>query len=167
MSLFASIPELIDEEIHAWRKREQAARPGADGDMLMTALASQLGLKHKRQLYRYMSGETPFPLEKVGLLCRALGSWKLLQVVNQEAGLVAEPLPTAAKVDGFDLIVEQSRNLKEFGELVAAYAQATDQAPTALELRRVEKEGREVIQQVERLICIYRDLVQRQTAVAR
>jgi hypothetical protein len=166
MSLFGSVPELVDEEVHAWRKREQQARAGVDGDMLMTALASRLGLKGKRQLYRYMSGETPFPLEKVVLLCRALSSWKLLQAVNQEAGLVAEPKPDVGKLDGFDLIIEQSRNLKEFGELVAAYAEATDQPVSELELRRIEKEGREVIQQVQRLLEIYRGLVEQRRVKA-
>lgn len=163
MSLFGSpIAELVDDEVHAWRKREQAARPGVEGDMLMCALASRLGLKGKRQLYRYMSGETPFPLEKLVVFCRVVGSWRLLQVLNQEAGLVAEPKPDVGKLEGFDLIIEQSHNLQEFGELVAAYAAATDQVPSELALRRIEKEGAEAIQQIERLLCIYRELVARQ-----
>lgn len=156
------IAELVDEEVHAWRKREQTARPGVEGDMLMCALASRLGLKGKRQLYRYMSGETPFPVEKLVVFCRVLGSWRLLQTLNQEAGLIAEPKPDVGQLDGLDLIVEQSHNLQEFGELVAAYAAATDRVPSELELRRVEKEAREAVQQIERLLAVYRELVVRQ-----
>ena len=166
MSLFGSVPELVDEEIHAWAKRELEARPGANRDMLLTALAGRLGLKHKRQLYRYMSGETPFPLEKVVVLCRVLGSWRLLQAVNQEAGLVAEPKPDVGRLEAFDLIIEQSHNLKEFGDLVSSYAEATDQPVSELALRRIEKEGREVIQQVERLVRIYQELVEQRRAKA-
>lgn len=136
MSLFGAIPELIEEELHAWVERERQKTPGGAADMLMSALASRLGLKHKRQVYRYRSGETPFPLEKLVAFCRAIGSWTLLQAVNQDASLVAEPKPDPGTLDLFDLHSEQSRNLKEFGELVSAYAQATDEVPSELTLRR-------------------------------
>jgi hypothetical protein len=165
MSLFGpTIPALISEEVHAWLKREQAARPGADVDMLMQALATRLN-RNKRQLYRWMSGETPVPLEVAVPLCKAIGSLRLLQLVNQYAGLLAEPTPDVGKLDGFDLIIEQSRNLREFGELVATYAAATDAVPSEIELRRIEKEGREAIQQIERLIAIYRELAARQVGL--
>lgn len=161
MSLFGSVPELVDEEIHAWVTREREARAGVDRDMLLHQLAARLGLRGKRQLYRYASGETPFPVEKVVPFCRTLGSWRLLQAVNQDAGLVAQPKPEVGRLEGFDLIVEQSRNLKEFGELVAEYAAATDVAPSELTRSRLIKEGREVIQQVERLLAIYGAMVER------
>lgn len=167
MSLLSiPIPELVGEEIHAWVDRERQARPGATAAMLMTSLARILGLDNERQVYRYMSGETPFPASKVVLLCRAIGSWKLLQAINQDGGLVAEPRPDVGRLDSFDLIVEQSRNLKEFGEFVSVYCDQMQRPPSAIEARRLEREGREVIQQIERLVRYARELADRAGARA-
>lgn len=165
MSLL-SIPELVDEEIHAWVGREQHVRPGATRRMLMDVLARAIGLANERQVYRYASGEAPFPLEKVLPLCRAIGSWKLLQAVNQAAGLVAEPKPDVGRMDGYDLVAELTRNLRESAEFAAAAAAAAEQVPSEIELRRLEREGREAIQQVDRLISLYRELVTSRSARA-
>src|SRR3989338_7350739 len=104
MSLL-SIPELVGDEIQKWMEREREQRPGTTAGMLLHLLARRLGLQNQRQVYRYMSGEPPFPVEKLIVLCRTLNSWKLLQTLNQEAGLVAEPKPDVGKLDGFDLII--------------------------------------------------------------
>jgi len=158
LSVF-SIPELFAEEVDRWVAREREARPGVTRSILMLTLARALGLEQERQVYRYMSGETPLPAALLARACRFFRSWRLIQAINQEAGLVAEPKPDVGKLESFDLIVEQSRNLKEFGELVAAYAQATDEVTSEDTYRRLVKEGRDAVQQIERLLAIYGEMV--------
>lgn len=167
MTFLSTIHEQLGEEIHAWAARERTTRPGVTMSMLMNALARALGLESERQLYRYISGETPLPAAKVVPTCRAIGSWKLLQSLNQDAGLVAEPKPDVGRLDGYDLVVELTRSLRESAEFAAAAAEAGDTVPSELIVKRLEKEGREAIQSIERLIAINRELVEQRAAVVR
>jgi hypothetical protein len=152
-----SVPALLTEEVQTWIERVRAAEPKVTKGMLMLELATALGVV-ERQVYRYMSGETPLPLEQAATVCRTLRSWRLLALVNQDAGLLAEPRPDAAKLEGFDVVIEQSRNFREFSELTAAYAAAMDRPPSTQELQRIEIEAAEAIQQITRLVRIYREL---------
>ncbi len=158
-SLFP-VHELLAEEVQAWTERERARHAGTPRAALLHRLAEVLEVDD-RQLYRYMSGETPFPLKKAAALCRAIGSCRLLEMVCQDAGLLAELRPDVGALTGYDLVVEQSRSLKEFGELTAAFADSIERKPTDLDAARIEKEGREAIQQIERLIRIARELAER------
>lgn len=158
---FLSIPELFAEEVDRWIGAERERCPGTTGAVLRLTLARALGLEHERQVYRYMSGETPLPAALLARACRIFRSWRLLQAINQDAGLVAEPKPDVGKLDGFDLLVEQSHNLREFGEFVAAYVDSMQRRPSEIDAPRLEREGRDVIQQIERLIRYARELADR------
>ncbi len=158
-----SVPEILSEEIHAWVERERANRPGATHAMLIEVCARALSVTG-RQLYRYMSGETPLPAEKVVVACRFTRSWRLLQLINREAGLLAEPVPDVGAMTGFDLVVEQSRNFREFSELTAAFAAAMDKPVAVDELRQIEREAGEAIQQIQKLVACYRAMADKAAA---
>jgi hypothetical protein len=155
-----SIAEVLDEEVNAWIAREQAANPSLTRPVLLDALARELDLAdaRARQLYRYMSGDTPFPAEKIIRTCRRLGSWKLLEFLDHEAARAQRDL---GPMVGFDLIIGQARTVKEFGDLVSLHADAMDRPLTPEVARAIEREGREAILQIERLIANAQRLVGR------
>ena len=163
---FFSIPEVFAGEVAQWIEHERAARPGAARPMLMLELARALGLQNERQIYRYMSGEAPLPAALLARTARILGSFRLLQVINQDAGLVAEPKPEIGKLESFDLVVEQSRTMREFGEFIAAYADQMERPLPAIEAQRLAREGREAIQQIERLIRIAENFAASRSSLA-
>lgn len=145
--------EIVADEIHGFVERERKGAPALTREMLMLTLANRLGLAGVRQLYRYMSGETPFPLSKTAAFCRTVGSYRLLEAANQDAGLVAEPIPEPERLEPFDLLDEEARQMREAGEFIATFAEEVKKSPREMDLARIEKEGREVIQQTYRVLA--------------
>ena len=114
-------------------------------------LAKKMGLKYRRFMY-WHEGERDFPAEFLPRLCRLLGNYKLLDMLESEAGRVAFPMPEISQLPNVEDVRAVQRLVMEVGEALDALAKTLeDGIVEKRELEQTLPEIDDVIRECARL----------------
>lgn len=180
MSIFENVKdfnELFTELIDDWvdRERERAIeenRPRPKREDLLADLARKLGYGNgngddnnrslAKAIYRFQSGEVPFPFTKVEIFCDSIGNNALVQFLGFKRGLImlpqikAEDLEELAGEDVFKYMVSTAdKSISFIKKLIETY----EEQPSLENLQKIDHLRQNAIISMEKVVYVIKEII--------
>jgi hypothetical protein len=114
-------------------------------------LAEKLGPNYRSFMY-WLEGQRKFPAELLPKLCQELDDYKLMDILERQAGRVAFRVPSVSTLSAIGDVKATQKLVKEVGEALESLASTLeDGIVTASELKRTIPELDDVIRECAHL----------------
>ena len=153
--------EILQEDVEELIRRELGDGPNrwTGRRVIKEQLAAHVGIQY-RQFMRYLTGDAPFPADRLIPFCEAVGSTRVLGFLAHELGANLIPLPAIGPIDDYDIVDELAKSIQKTSGLIEEMASLFQRRPSSKGLKVIHQKARAAVMQILRCQAIYRDAVE-------